>query len=336
LPGVDSIFTAVNHTPQGPGLASPAGAVSTPAQCFPYAVAHMGRAADVQFTWGASGFSAVRDVTHNVAVPFARNPNASYGFMNTDANGNGVIDWEDFNYVNIAAQNNDILGFCGPGGVGSDYSASPIFLEQTPRLQAVNTNLIAPDGMTSNGQGFGLYVNGERYIFRLTGGTPPASGTVWTLRTYSGRVAVTSGGNTLDPSGYSFTSMLRPPTIPGLKFIFQTDTMAALVAGTEDITKVHTVPDPYYGASLFDLAPRSQKQLQFVNVPTGATIRIYSLSGVLVDVLNHTDTAGGGFLPWDLRNRSGQFVGSGVYFFHVSLPDGRKHIGRFTVINSGS
>jgi hypothetical protein len=28
-------------------------------------------------------------------------------------------------------------------------------------------------------------------------------------------------------------------------------------------------------------------------------------------------------------------VASGVYFFHVSTPDGQEHIGRFTVINSG-
>ena len=49
---------------------------------------------------------------------------------------------------------------------------------------------------------------------------------------------------------------------------------------------------------------------------------------------NPTNPSGGGQVSWDLRNRSNQFVGSGVYFFHVSLPDGRKHIGRFTVINS--
>jgi hypothetical protein len=72
-----------------------------------------------------------------------------------------------------------------------------------------------------------------------------------------------------------------------------------------------------------------------VNLPPSATIRIYTVSGLLVDVLNHNDPSGGGLTTWDLKNRSGQFVASGVYFFHVSTPDGQEHIGRFTVINSG-
>jgi hypothetical protein len=73
-----------------------------------------------------------------------------------------------------------------------------------------------------------------------------------------------------------------------------------------------------------------------VNLPPEATIRIYSLSGVLVDVINHNRrVAGGGMAKWNLRNRSNQFVASGVYLFHVSTPDGKSHIGKFTVVNSG-
>ena len=101
-----------------------------------------------------------------------------------------------------------------------------------------------------------------------------------------------------------------------------------------DLTRVHTVPDPYYATSTFDLGPTT-KELQFVNMPAEGTIRIYSLSGVLVDVVNHNDPAGGGIAKWDLRNRSNQFVASGVYLFHVSTPDGKTHIGKFTVVNSG-
>jgi len=72
-----------------------------------------------------------------------------------------------------------------------------------------------------------------------------------------------------------------------------------------------------------------------VNLPVKATIRIYSMSGVLVTMINHDDASGGGLATWDLRNRSNQFVGSGVYFYHVSTPDGKSHIGKFTVVNSG-
>jgi hypothetical protein len=54
---------------------------------------------------------------------------------------------------------------------------------------------------------------------------------------------------------------------------------------------------------------------------------------VLVDVINHDSPGGGGQVDWDLRNRSNQFVASGVYFFHVVTEEGKEHVGKFTVIN---
>ena len=127
--------------------------------------------------------------------------------------------------------------------------------------------------------------------------------------------------------------MVRPPLIPGLTFVWESEAATTLV-GDPDLEAVHTVPDPYYGVSQFDLSPAS-KELKFVNLPAKATIRIYSMSGVLVDVINHEDATGGGQAGWNLRNRSNQFVASGVYLFHVSTPDGLSRIGKFTVINSG-
>jgi hypothetical protein len=98
-----------------------------------------------------------------------------------------------------------------------------------------------------------------------------------------------------------------------------------------DLTRIHTVPDPFLGSSNYDQAPTS-KQLTFVNLPPEATIRIYTLTGVLVDVLVHDDITGGGRLVWNVRNRNNQFVASGVYFFHVMTPNGDSHVGKFTVV----
>jgi hypothetical protein len=72
----------------------------------------------------------------------------------------------------------------------------------------------------------------------------------------------------------------------------------------------------------------------FVNLPARATVRIYTLTGVLVDVIDHYDMSGGGRAVWDIRNRNNQFVASGVYFFHVVTPDGDEHVGKFTVITA--
>jgi len=73
--------------------------------------------------------------------------------------------------------------------------------------------------------------------------------------------------------------------------------------------------------------------LTFINLPAQAIIRIYSASGILVNIITHNDPSGGGALVWNLRNRNNQFVASGVYFYHVETPDGRTKIGRFTVVN---
>ena len=70
-----------------------------------------------------------------------------------------------------------------------------------------------------------------------------------------------------------------------------------------------------------------------MNLPSKCIIRIYSLSGILVQMLTLNDATGGGEAQWDLRNRNQQFVASGVYFYHVETPDGKKRIGRFTIVN---
>ena len=78
----------------------------------------------------------------------------------------------------------------------------------------------------------------------------------------------------------------------------------------------------------------SQKVIKFVNLPDIANIRIYSTSGILVDVVDHDDTGGGGEAVWNVRNRNNQFVASGVYFYHIETPNGLEKVGRFTVVNS--
>ena len=278
---------------------------------FYFSTGALSRAADVKIFWGAAGVDSIIDVTHNVPVQFSPTLRATYGFL-TDADGNGVLNYGDFYYIpglNISGN-----------GIQTFAQNFPTNLVQQP--VALNTD--TQGNLGGDGTGFGLYINGEAWLFN---GAVPTN-TVWTLRTYNGSVAKSGAGV------YSFSPRDRNPAVPGLTFGVNVNSAAQIVAANADLTKVHTVPDPYYAVSLYDLGP-ANKELQFVNLPAQATVRIYSLSGVLVDVINHNDPAGGGKAVWDLRNRSNQFVASGVYMFHVSTPEGKSHIGKFTVINSG-
>jgi hypothetical protein len=69
-----------------------------------------------------------------------------------------------------------------------------------------------------------------------------------------------------------------------------------------------------------------------VNLPQDAIIRIYSSSGVLVNMIEHHSDTFGGDATWNVRNRNNQVVASGVYFYHIEAGDARR-VGRFTIVN---
>jgi hypothetical protein len=122
--------------------------------------------------------------------------------------------------------------------------------------------------------------------------------------------------------------------VPGLRIsaTFTGTTVDPKKTTAASLANVHTVPDPYYVTDALE-ATANTKVLKFVNLPAQAIIRIYSLSGILVQAITHNDPSGGGEETWNLRNRNNQFVASGVYFYHVETPDNRTKVGRFTVVN---
>jgi hypothetical protein len=337
LPGVDTIWAPIHHvdvdpiTPDGQPVGGSAN--NAVVQFFGYGFAGLSREADVQLTWGAAGaVTSVRDVTHHLPVPFTADVGASYGFVG-DADGDGVVSWEDFNYIpGVAEYWIDVVGANGPTSPAQAHPMTP-----TPTVGPVSTSFAGSSATLSvpyvaTGQGFGLYINGERYIFQLTGGALPADGTVWTLRTYTGRVAASTNPASATPSGYSFRAATRSPVVPGLHVGFSVTQPTSLVAATtKDLDAVHTVPDPYYVTNSFETTT-TDKIIKFVNLPTQAIIRIYSSSGVLVSILEHNSNTLGGDETWNVRNRNNQVVASGVYFYHIES-GGARRIGRFTVVN---
>jgi hypothetical protein len=280
---------------------------------------HLFRAADIKVYWGSTPgtVDSVVDVTHHVPVLFSPQNRASYGFLRDVAGTNvtapsapdGVLTYHDF-----------LTGGCLP--------ANPT-IGQTgceTRNYATTAALLPADidgDDVADGNGFGMYLNGEPFIFAVTA---LPSNTVWTYRSYTGDVKLTGGT-------YTFTQKPSNAPIPGLRLEFKTTTPAVVDPSiAADLSQVHTVPDPYYVTNAFEQSSNN-KVLRFVNLPSQCIVRIYSLSGVLVQVLTLNDPAGGGELTWNLRNRNQQFVASGVYFYHVEAPDGKQKIGRFTVVN---
>ncbi|MCK4531087.1 MAG: hypothetical protein KAU44_07895, partial [Candidatus Marinimicrobia bacterium] len=73
------------------------------------------------------------------------------------------------------------------------------------------------------------------------------------------------------------------------------------------------------------------KKLLFTNLPTECTIKIFTLTGEFVNMVEHNNPYDDSE-AWDLTTINRQEVAPGLYVFAVELSDGRKHIGKFAII----
>lgn len=102
-----------------------------------------------------------------------------------------------------------------------------------------------------------------------------------------------------------------------------------------NLNDVYTVPNPYVGYSISENPGRTQvkrgeREIQFRNLPPQCTIRIYTLTGELVDTVEKDDN--GSIAYWNLLSSEGMRISYGVYIFHVEAPGVGEKIGRFGVI----
>lgn len=313
------------------------------------------RAGDFNVYWGAGGVvDSVIDVTHNISLPFDGNfANVGWGILNTSDQGAGSfdgratvlspLDWVCVEpYYGVASgltqaqatffpcaapaafpmSNTAELGLIALGA-GSNQTTSAA---TNPKSVRVATNQ-QPNG------GFSMYIAGTISFFEMT--ALPAAGTVWTMRNYSG---VIYGGQGVagDYGPYAYREAVRPFTAVGAEVQVAFDVTNAVQGVTaSNLKQVHTVPDPYYVTNGYEQST-DNKVIKFVNLPRSAIVRIYSSSGVLVNVLEHNSNTFGGEMTWNVRNRNNQVVASGVYFYHIESNDGgstAKRTGRMTIVN---
>ncbi|HUU29339.1 MAG TPA: hypothetical protein VM123_16170 [archaeon] len=268
-----------------------------------------------EVTWKSAGSDLtveVTDKTRGVAVPFSPyRDDVAWGFMP----GGTYMDF--FNEVK--------------SGVSKSERAN-LMLEKIP---------------ADNTEEFAISINGIVWAFTdIT--AMPASGTVMTI---------TNAFGDWNADKTVFTQIADSP-FPGDKWEIKIKPMS-MNPEDADLSKIKVVPNPYLASSFLDLSPNSRR-IEFVNLPARCTIRIYSLGGRLVNVLNHIGASRqgwgnyqdwdrldannqpmefkgwenhGGTEPWNLRNRFGHTVASGLYFYHVADEAGKENTGSFYIIN---
>jgi hypothetical protein len=117
-----------------------------------------------------------------------------------------------------------------------------------------------------------------------------------------------------------------------------------------DMNKIKVVPNPYVMTNSLEGAVANyqlnqERQLMFTNIPAECVIKIFTVSGVLVDEIvvsnsvasrttswdQNSSTNGTAF--WDLKTREGLDIASGYYIYQVkSTLTGEEKIGKFAVI----
>ncbi len=138
----------------------------------------------------------------------------------------------------------------------------------------------------------------------------PANGDIWKIRTSGLSGPVEGEYQIINTSEYQFT------------------------ASVVDLKKIAVVPNPYIVRNIWERT-NDRNKLQFVNLPTKCTVKIYTLAGNLIKVLEHDDNGGqdGGTCWWDpMLTMNQQQIASGVYLYYVDAPGIGTHVGKFAVV----
>ena len=175
---------------------------------------------------------------------------------------------------------------------------------------------------------------------------------IQTYQTKAPNVAIPTWNIRLDTTGQWQRGPLVPPTIgdeynlklrtplgSGDEFTFRStgQKFDQALANNQFNNKPYVVPNPYVAAASFEpqrfgVQGRGERKLEFRNLPPNCTIRIYTITGELVQTLQHDGNILEGYIPWDLRTKDNLEAAPGLYIFHVDAGQAGVHIGKFAIV----
>ena len=119
-----------------------------------------------------------------------------------------------------------------------------------------------------------------------------------------------------------------------VNFIEDLDT-EALSSSMDDI---RVVPNPYVMSNMMEEAVTNpylnqRRKIIFTNIPAQCNIKIFTVSGVLVDEIKVNNSPENGLIHWDMLTRESLEIAAGMYIYHVEASEtGDTKIGKFAVI----
>jgi hypothetical protein len=111
-----------------------------------------------------------------------------------------------------------------------------------------------------------------------------------------------------------------------------------MASAQAQISRVRAVPNPYVTASSFELplppaitSGRGERKIDFIHLPAGATVKIYTSRGDYVQTIRHDGNIEDGTVSWNLKTYENLDVAYGIYFYVVESPAGNT-TGKIAII----
>jgi len=131
-----------------------------------------------------------------------------------------------------------------------------------------------------------------------------------------------------DPDGYASIENSKGTTILDRNFV----QVYPGASPATNLNNVMVVPNPYFVNSGFK-ETEHLRQIRFTNLTDNCIVKIFSLNGELIDIIEHNNSSSGNVF-WDLRTMNNQEIAPGLYIFHVKNRDKNQEpfIGKFAVV----
>jgi hypothetical protein len=128
---------------------------------------------------------------------------------------------------------------------------------------------------------------------------------------------------------------------------FETDTIRFSINSDNEINtdllktgmdKIKVVPNPYVMTNMMETQVSNpflnqRRRLMFTHIPANCSIKIFTVSGILVDEIIVSNEPDNGIIHWDMLTRENLEIAAGMYIYHIeSEITGDVKLGKFAVI----
>ena len=128
---------------------------------------------------------------------------------------------------------------------------------------------------------------------------------------------------------------------------FETDTIRFSINSDNEINtdllktgmdKIKVVPNPYVMTNMMETQVSNpflnqRRRLMFTHIPANCSIKIFTVSGILVDEIIVSNEPDNGIIHWDMLTRENLEIAAGMYIYHIeSEMTGDSKLGKFAVI----